>query len=197
MTSLYKFAPLGLAMLLLAGTSFNSSLLAAQENSEKTMNNAVVKHKIIEVKRNADAVSKIEIEEDGDVKVIELTTVELDDPAMLESKLADLDEDTRAIVMEALNSSKNRFDKGLAFISTQSPSELSIERLQVKRGDIDAINIETDIDGERDVIVLNRGDARFKGVLKGHHKAIINLIEKGEFTRDELNEIRKALDAKF
>lgn len=197
MTSLYKFTPLGLAMILLAGASFNSSLLAAQENSEKTMDNAVVKHKIIEVKRNADAVSKIEIEEDDDVKVIELTTVELDDPAVLESKLADLDEDTRAIVMDALNSSNNRFGKELAFISSQSPSELSIERLKVKRGDIDAINIETDIDGGREVIVLNRGEATFKGVLKGHHQAIINLIEKGEFTRDELNEIRKALDAKF
>jgi hypothetical protein len=157
----------------------------------------VVKHKVIEVKRNADALSKIEIEENGEIKVIELTADELNDADMLESKLADLDEDTRAIVFEALNDSKNRFGKGLTFFSSQSPSDLSIDQLKVTRGDINAINIETDIEGNREVIVVNRGEATFKGVLKGHHQAIINLIEKGEFTRDELNEIRTALDAKF
>jgi hypothetical protein len=41
-----------------------------------------------------------------------------------------------------------------------------------------------DIDGEQEVIVLNRGGARFKRGVKGHHKAIINLIENGDFTRD-------------
>lgn len=200
MTSLNKLAPLSLAMILLGCTSFNSSLSAAQESSEKTINNPVVKHKVIELKRNADvlsALSKIQIEENGEVKIIELTSGELDDAAMLESKLADLDGDTRAIVMEALNNNKNRFPEGRAFLGVQRPSGLSIDKLKIKRGDVNAINIETDIDGNREVIVINRGEATFKGVLKGHHQAIINLIEKGEFTRDELNEIRKALDAKF
>lgn len=191
MTSIHKFAFLPIALGIAAGTSLNSPYLSAQE----AVDNTIVKHKVIQLKRNADAISKIEVEENGEVQVIELKASDLDDAVLLESKLADLDDDTRTMVLEALNTSKNRGTKGLAFINTQGSHDISLDTLS-----LDAIDIEIDdltMDGKREMIVVNRGDTVFKGVLKGHHKAIINLIEKGEFSRDELNEIRKALDAKF
>jgi len=191
MTSLNKFALLAIAISLAVGTSLNSPYLSAQE----TVDNTIVKHKVIQLKRNADATSKIEIEDNGKVQIIELKASDLEDEVLLESKLANLDDDTRTMVLEALGSSKKRFTNGFAVIDTQGSQDMSFNVRSLEDIDIEIEDVK--MGGTREMIVVNRGDAVFKGVLKGHHNAIINLIEKGEFTRDELNEIRKALDAKF
>lgn len=184
MIALYKPTLLSIAFCLAVTTSILSSSAFAQEQDEKV----TVKHKVFKIKSSSDKPTKIEIEENGEVKLIEVNMKDFNDQALLESKLINLDEDTRATVLKIIRQSGRALGNGLAFIDTENESSFTL----------DNIKFDGNFNGQTEIIVVKDGEnADFKGILKGHKQAIVKLIEKGEFTRDELNEIQKALDAKY
>ena len=79
---------LALTGMLMGYVALSSSLMASEEHA----------HKVIEIKASTDAPVKIMV--GGDAIVI--SPDELQDDVLLESRLADLDEETRETVMSAL-----------------------------------------------------------------------------------------------
>lgn len=189
MTNLKKLATLPLCGALVSIAALTATNVYAQETEQEAVQ---VKHKVIQLKRSNNLPTTIEIEENGQVHVIKMNMDELQDDSALALKLQNLDEETRETVLSILkNSGKNLsggMSEGLSFFS-------STENKVIELSDID---INTERLSEHEVFVINNGDnVDFKGILKGHHNAVIKLIEKGQFSREELDQIRAALDAKY
>lgn len=160
-----------------------------------------VQHKVIEIKRSSSQPTLVEIDNDGEVQIIELLPEDIESITVLNDKLVDLDDHTKELVLNIVNGQK--FVDGDVSVDTKFIAE-TIEGL-----DLDGLEKELifhinkngnsqHFSTDKKVMVINGGDGMsFNGILKGHHKGIIKLLEKGEFTRDELAEIQKALDAKY
>lgn len=162
-----------LSVALLASLFAGSFTLAGMANAETE------KQKTIEVRAIKDKDVRIVVDDDGAENVIVLTNEELEDEDLLEAKLADLDNDTAETIRQAVAGTKHMFVKG------------------------------TDISGmhgmHEKVIVINDGEGEhvqafhFDGgdtMLAGHTDAIVKLIERGEFSQEELDKIQAAVDAK-
>jgi Fe2+ transport system protein B len=179
-----KFTLLSLVLGLIAATSLTNSMALAQDKDTKT----TVKHRVFKIQTGNEKPTKIEVDEDGQVQIIELNMEDLKDDALLQSKLMNLDEDTRATVLKVIQQSGKNASNGLAFINTDNKSTFTLDNIQ----------FDEELTKNTEIVVVRADDnVNFKGILKGHHQAVIKLIEKGEFTRDELNAIQKALDAKY
>lgn len=160
-----------------------------------------VQHKVIEIKRSSSQPTLVEIDNDGEVQIIELLPEDIESITVLNDKLVNLDDHTKELVINIVNGQK--FIDGDLSVDTEFIAE-TIEGL-----DIDGLEKELvfhinkngnsqHFSTDKKVMVINGGEGMsFSGTLKGHHKGIIKLLEKGEFTRDELAEIQKALDAKY
>ena len=182
MINLDKILPLPLTCALIA-FALTTSPVNAQDVEEDVIK---VKHKVIQLKKQGQLPTTIEIEENGDVKVIEVSSEELADKALLAEKLNTLDETTRATVLEILANTERGAHKNIALFSNKEGNNISLD------------DLGKSFTGTHEVIVIKEGDdIEFKGKLKGHHSAIVKLIEKGDFSRKELDEIRAALDAKY
>jgi hypothetical protein len=163
-----------------------------------------VKHKIIEINADSDSDVNIVVAGDGHDETISMTFDEMKDEYILEERLAHLDEDMRNTIMSALSGVKtmkftsddgNSFfhdvdkkvvvmhggDGGLTFANTVGDADFDFEFL----------SDDGDAKVRKHIVI---GDASH--VLKGHTDAIVRLIEKGEFTQDELDKIQSAIDVK-
>lgn len=182
MMNLDKILPVPLTCALIAFALTNSTVNAQDVEEDEIK----LKHKVIQLKKQGQLPTTIEIEENGDIKVIEVTSDELADKALLAEKLNTLDETTRETVLEIIANNQSRSGKNIAFIKSKEGSNVSLN------------DLGKSFTGTHEVILIKEGDdIEFKGKLKGHHSAIVKLIEKGDFTRKELDEIRAALDAKY
>jgi hypothetical protein len=163
---------------------------ANMQNVEKEVAKVDVKHKVIELKKMSGQPIVIEIEEDGNMQVIELTADELADESLLSNKLAGLDPETRETVLNALNHS-NPQHGGMKMLKTRLHKDGMMREIHIE-------HMDGELEKEHEIVVINGSDnLEFKGEIKGHHKALVKLIEKGKFTKQELDEIRAALDAKY
>lgn len=182
MINLDKILPAPLTCALIAFALTNSPV-NAQDVEDDVIK---VKHKVIQLKKQGQSPTSIEIEENGDIKVIEVTSDELADKALLAEKLNVLDDTTRETVLEILANTERGAHKKIALFSSEEGNNITLN------------DLGTSFAGSHEVIVIKEGDdIEFKGKLKGHHSAIVKLIEKGDFNRKELDEIRAALDAKY
>ncbi len=151
-----------------------------------------IKHKVIEIKAQNNAPTILEIDNNGEHQVIELTNAEINDADVLSQALEMLDPETKAMIMNIMS---NRMgDVNIELDPDAIVSDVEKE-LMLK---LDVSGFDKEMFTDKKVIVINDGEGmKFEGLLRGHHKGIVSLIENGEFTVDELNEIRKALDAKY
>ena len=193
-----KYSALSIALGLILTTALISPVTIAQERTETVK----VKHKVIQVNQENESPTTIEIEQDGNMQVIEISAEELADEALLNNKLSSLDKETRIIVMQVLSSKDKHFSSKGSGMHTRHKYEMTVDDVDI---DIDSDHdVDIDIDSGHDVkhvkeiLVINDGDnVDFKGPMKAHYQAIIKLIEKGKFTPDQLAEIQRALDAKY
>lgn len=200
------------------------SIMAIEEDKPKIKHSVIeLKRQISKTDGgsiNNNATTDLKVVTDGVAKTITITQDELNDEYLLAEKLSDLDDDTKEIVLNTLknknftfHSNKNKEmsfsqDVDFAFMGLDTDGEAnvtiikSIDDLE-NVSDVEILQ-ELGLDGNansiqtmKNVTVISAGDGEhFVGSLKGHHKAIVKLIEKGEFTRDELDQIQEALDAK-
>ena len=158
-----------------------------------------VRHKTIEIKAAKDSDVSVWIDSDGFTQTVIMTATELADSEILEEKLADLDDETKATVMRAL--------QGMS-LSGDGEDSFGLEKIfVVNKGDGHRVEFIGDYDANMD-IEMTAGSAHRMvrkhvihvdgehGILKGHSNAIAKLIEKGEFSQEELDKIQAALDAK-
>ena len=150
-----------------------------------------VKHKVIQLKKMTGQPTVIEIEEDGKMRVIELTADELADKSLLGNKLAGLDPETRETVMNALNHSGRMPHRGSKMVKSHGQKDGVVKEIHFK-------HMDTDDSEDHEIVFIDAADdISFNGELKGHYKVVVKLIEKGKFSKQELDEIRAALDAKY
>jgi hypothetical protein len=163
---------------------------------------------VVEISANQEELTTIKAETDGISEIIELTPEELVDDALLETKLSVLDDKTQQTVMQALQDTRHIVDGSVDFTQIKHLANHGQHKMIVINGGegqvvkhIDDIDVVVDFDNENDndhkvvhkqVII----DASEHTVIKGHTDAIVRLIEKGEFTKEELDTIQNTLDAK-
>jgi uncharacterized protein YggL (DUF469 family) len=167
----------------------------------------VIKHKVIEIKTHNNEPTTLEIDNNGVVKVIQLQPDDISNITVLEDRLSSLDKETRKMVLKLLQN-RESLQKDTNAHNTHLAGEIrSLEAFHIRNAEeqhkkmiieLENMSEAQHLSSDKQVFIINGGEGlHFDGVLKGHHKGIIKLIAKGEFTRDELNAIQKALDAKF
>jgi len=166
---------------------------------------ADVEHKTIEIKKINGQVTIIDVEADGEMHVIELTDEEIADKQVLKSKLSVLDETTRKEVMRALHNKPMHADKKMKIIKKHKHDHNKM--LQDSEHEVE-VYVEKDENGnthKRKIMIVEdyehdadgmKSKHKHKMKMKGNYKTIIKLIEKGDFSQSELEEIKAALDAK-
>lgn len=188
---------------LLAGMAVGTLALAGAVTAEDD-SSADVKHKIIEIKADSASDVNIVLSTDGYDETITLTHDELQDEYLLEDRLAHLDADVRETVMKALGGVKT-----MKFSSTDGnaffhDTEKKVVVINKGEGGLAFANSNGDVDFDFEVLTDDGGKEVRKHivigdamkVLKGHTDAIVRLIERGEFTQDELDKIQSAIDVK-
>jgi len=118
------------------------------------------------------------------------------DTQVLAAKLESLDPETRQTVMDAL--------QGVPHVDTGEHEVKKVYVLNKGEGQrVEFIDDDGDIEmeivagGQHKIIRKHfiHGDGG-EGILKGHTSVIASLIERGEFSQDDLDKIQAALDAK-
>ncbi|WP_299079725.1 hypothetical protein [uncultured Paraglaciecola sp.] len=157
-----------------------------------------IKHKTIEIKAIKGKDVNVWVENDGNSQAVMVTAAELADSDLLADKLADLDPETRETVMQALQGVKMSHD-GEAHVEVEKVFVMNKgegQRVEFIGEDAGNIDIElTEGNGHRIIKHVIHGDGD-NSVLKGHSGVITNMIERGEFSQDDLDKIQAALDAK-
>jgi hypothetical protein len=158
-----------------------------------------VKHKVIEIKAVKNHDVNVWVESDGSSETHVFSADQLVDSGLLEEKLSNLDEETRKTVMDAL--------QGI-HMSGDGEAHVSLEKVFVmNNGDSQRVEFIGGEDANIDIEVIGKNGHKMvrkhfihadgdNSILKGHTDAIAKLIERGEFSRDELDKIQAALDAK-
>jgi hypothetical protein len=159
-----------------------------------------VKHRVIEIKAVKGENVNVMVDANGNSQTVIVSHDELADSDLLEAKLADLDDETRETVLQALQG----LSGSGALDSAQHMHGGKHRVMILNKGDGQLLemggdtNIEIEIDGD-DKHVMRRhiviGDDIHEA-LTGHTDAIAKLIERGEFSQEELDKIQAAVDAK-
>ncbi|WP_026377472.1 hypothetical protein [Aestuariibacter salexigens] len=184
----------GLAKNLLAGAVF-----AALMGAGAVLADDDIQRKVIEIRSMKDQDVKVMVEHDGIEEVLTLTQDEVADPVLLESRLSGLDEETRETLMQALSGTRHMLSGDLQFNGHNAKKVMVINK-----GDGESVNtmVHGDVDMEFEFV---NGDHQIRkhiivgdedGVLTGHTDAIVKLIERGQFTQEELDKIQSAIDVK-
>lgn len=184
---------------LIAGMVVGSLTLAGAviaQGNEKAL------HKFVEVKAKKDENVVIKVDNDGNTESVIFTADELSNDDLIDAKLAHLDEDTKETVLQALNSVKQVVSEGFDVDDLASGMERKV--VVMHKGDGALVNVTGDVDYDFDVVHEDGHKSIRKHiiigdetkVLKGHTDAIVKLIERGEFSYEELDKIQVALDAK-
>ena len=165
-----------------------------------------VQHRTIEINGLKDRDVTVRVDSNAGSETVIFTAAELMamDSKVLDTKLANLDEDTRKTVMTALQGIR---------MSGDDEAHMELEKVFVmNKGDgqrVEFIGVDSSESSEGNVDIEVITDGRHKmirkhiihadgehGVLKGHTDGIAKLIERGEFNQQELDKIQAALDAK-
>lgn len=128
--------------------------------------------------------------------VIVLKKSDLDDNVIIEEKLSTLSPETKEIVLSAIENAKSHLSDGITTdiktIIDDGNGDL------IKSGKVHVIKMESaqhpEDEVKHKVFFSINGDE--DSVLKGHTDAIVKLIEKGEFSQEELDQIQLAIDKK-
>lgn len=166
----------------------------------------------LEVNKEDGSPTIIELEQDGNAQVFEFTDAEANDPAIVEARLADLDEDTRTAVFNALNGIHIEGDDIVIDEDIEIDGDGEHQMVFVKKfhhdGDDDqAHHIVIEADGEGHQGVRKTGDKiMFKmdhgGAMQWHQNTgdvsdvIDKLLSHGDLTPAQIDKIQKSLDAK-
>ena len=159
-----------------------------------------IKHKIIEIKAVKGENVNIMVDTNGKSETVIISHDELADPNLLKDKLTNLDDETRETVLEALKELSGNEPHDLMKMKHGGKHKVIV----VNKGDgqlmkmSDDNDIEIQIDGDEGHIMRKHiviEDDSYD-IIKGHSDAIAKLIERGEFTQQELDRIQAALDAK-
>ncbi len=164
-----------------------------------------IKHRVIEIKADTDKDVKIVVNSEGVQETIVFQMDELQDEDVIASKLAHLDDDTKETVMTAVNGIKH-FGSSDFDPASLAHGEHKSKVVIMHKGDGELMHIEGDKDVEVDYEFVTNSDHQVMqkhvvigghhGSLKGHSSAIVSLIEKGEFSQEELDKIQAAIDKK-
>jgi len=155
-----------------------------------------ITHKTIEIKMVKDHDVSVWVDSDGNSETLVFSPSEILDTKVMASKLENLDPETRQTVMQAL--------EGVRHVDT---GEREIQKVYVmSKGEgqrVEFIGDDSDVEME----IVSGGQHKIirkhfihedggKDILKGHTSVIESLIERGEFSQDDLDKIQAALDAK-
>lgn len=163
---------------------------------------------IVEIRANKEQLTTVKVETNGIKEIIELTPEELSDEDLLESRLSILDDKTRDTVMQALQGTRHIVDGSMDFSRFEEMAKHGQHKMVVINGgdghvahtveDVDVLVDFASNDDKFHKVVRKHVivDGMENTVLKGHTDAIVRLIEKGEFSPEELDSIQAALDAK-
>lgn len=180
---------------------------AASSMSALALTSPVVKEQRIEIVSDSDHEAKVFVVADGQDYNIDVRNDELGNKDALESALSELPEDIREKVVEQI--SKLHLDDHMIKIGDANDQEATFS-WSGESGDKSVVVIEVEQDGKSDInsnaVIkkvlknLNSGDGHkvFEFKLGGKHKseALIKMLDKGDFTVEELDKIQTALDAK-
>ena len=160
----------------------------------------------IEIRAEKEELTTIKVNTDDVVETIELTPEELADDVLLEARLAGLDDKTRETVMQALAGTRHIVDGEMDLTHFAKLADGDNHKMFViNAGEGHVVHATEDMDftfetaSDLGTKVIRKhfvfGDDE-DGVLRGHSSAIVKMIEKGEFSQEELDEIQAALDSK-
>ena len=155
-----------------------------------------VTHKAIEIKVIKDHDVSVWVDEDGDTQTLVFSPSEILDTEVLVTRLESLDPQTRETVIDAL--------QGVQHVDTV---DREVQKVYVMNkgagqrveffGDDSDIEMEVVADEKHTIVqrhIIHVEGA--EGILKGHTSVIASLIERGEFSQDDLDKIQAAIDAK-
>jgi hypothetical protein len=175
-----------LAGAIVASFALTGAVIAEEEITHKTIEIKAVKHQDVSVW----------VDSDGDSQTLVFSPSEIQDTKVMASKLESLDPETRQTVMQAL--------QGVRHINT---GEREVQKVYVmNKGEgqrVEFIGPDSDVEME----IVSGGEHKIirrhfihedggEAILKGHTSVIASLIERGEFSQDDLDKIQAALDAK-
>jgi len=155
-----------------------------------------VKHKIIEIKVVKDHDVSVWVDAEGDSQTLVFSPSEILDTKVMVTRLESLDPQTRETVIDALQKVRH-IDTG----------EREVQKVYVmNKGEGQRVEFIGD-DSDIDVEIVSGGEHKIirrhfihedggEAILKGHTSVIASLIERGEFSQDDLDKIQAALDAK-
>lgn len=164
----------------------------------------VMPHKIIEIR--ADNNKNVVINVDD--QTLTLTPEELQDEDLLDIRLTEFDDKTRETIMQTIEGTRHLFIGGGHFDLTKIKGAKEHKMIMVNGGDaellkkvfIDDENIEVIADGDADKKVIHKqiilGGHGEHAVLTGHTDVIVKMIERGEFSQEDLDKIQMAVDSK-
>lgn len=199
---------------------FGSTLAKAGDGEHADEERKMIK---IEMKHQNEGPVNIEVDIDGNQQVFEFTQKELSDQNAIEAKLVGVDEKTRQTLLETLSNinagaghivikhggkHNNEHDgkmmkKQFVIVDGQAGIEREMIIELAKSGDLNALHemVEThtdiDIDGEENAMVFKFGhDGNIKFHSDSTHalKVIKSLIETGDLTPEQLDQVQQALD---
>lgn len=161
-------------------------------------------HKVIEIKAKQGEDITVVVESDGVSENMVFTFDEIVEPYMIESRVAHLDEETRETVVQALKGLEDLVEGAVHGVGEVGQHAAKVVVMHKGEGDLVHVNSDVDMDYDYE-IVQGEGDKIVKKhiilgkhdtVLRGHSDAIVGLIERGEFSEEELEKIQAALDGK-
>ena len=171
---------------------------------------------IVEIRSDKENVTTVKVDSNGIEEMIELTPEELADDALLESMLGGLDEKTRNTVMQALQGTRHMVDGSMDLSHFSEMGKGAKHKMVVINGGdgevkhttddvevlLDFVSDQTSSDEEkvhkvvRKHVIIDGAVSADTKVLRGHSDVIARMINKGEFSQEELDTIQAALDSK-
>lgn len=142
------------------------------------------------IKIDAEDEITIAVDEDGDKNVFMFDMSALDDLSVLDERLIDMPEDTRLRIREALEKLKaSDIERKLSGMIPELERKFIVLEREMNNADLSEAleSLESFEDKKIDIVkIFNQNSA----------ERISRSIEKGEFTREQLDQIQAALDAK-
>lgn len=171
---------------------------------------------IVEIRSDKEDVTTVKVESNGIEQLIELSPEELADDALLESMLSGLDEKTRNTVMQALQGTRHMVDGSMDLSHFSKMGKGAQHKVVVINGGDGKVkhtseNVEVLLDFVSDQaasdeqkvhkmvrkhVIIDGTEGSDTTVLRGHSDVIARMINKGEFSQEELDTIQAALDSK-
>ena len=173
----------------------------SQSNVETVSNNIETE---IDISAQNDGLAEVAINKNGKIIELELPKEILKDQKKLKAAIASLDEESQAVVLEALANvgdlHKNKTQekvvvKEVLIVKDKATSE-KIEWVDENGANEKQMVIEVD---QSDATTMTKDKHVFISAddqKEGYTKAVLHMLKSGSFTKEQLVEIQNALDAK-